>query len=198
MRFLNQEHIITGEEYFRQKRFCPYDSDSYAISTFISQWTPIRYLVGPVWINKALKELDIKDNYYTHNPSFLKTYEFVLFDNHEEKFQTEIFTDTEMKFISERMYLCFRLWDDWPEFFFKNATKEEIDYIINTPINLCPDCDTGLVIRKIGRYGAFMGCDNYPNCNYIENKLHDSYSKYINRVNELTLLKERYKQYINK
>lgn len=198
MKFLNKDHIISGEEYFRQKRFCPYDSDNFAVSTFISQWTSIRYLVGPIWKNRHLFELDIKDEYYVQNPSFLQTYEFVSFDSQEEKKETEIFTDNEINFINKRMYLCFREWKDWPEFFFKNASQSELDYVVNTPVNLCPDCNKGTVIEKSGKYGKFVGCTNYPKCHYIENKLLDSYSKYIFRFNELTLLKERYKKYLNK
>lgn len=197
MKFLNKDHIISGEEYFRQKRFCPYDSDNYAVSTFISQWTSIRYLVGSIWKNKHLFELDIKDEHYVQNPSLLQTYEFIMFDSQSEKLETEIFTDNEIKYINKRMYLCFRDWNDWPEFFFKNASQAEIDYIVNTPANLCPDCNKGTVIEKLGKYGKFVGCTNYPKCHYIENKLLDSYSKYIFRFNELTLLKERFKKYLN-
>ena len=30
----------------------------------------------------------------------------------------------------------------------------------------CPDCDTGRLSLKLGRYGAFIGCENYPECNH--------------------------------
>jgi len=30
----------------------------------------------------------------------------------------------------------------------------------------CPACETGRVSLKIGRYGAFVGCSNYPDCRY--------------------------------
>ncbi|WP_415156703.1 type I DNA topoisomerase, partial [Maritalea sp.] len=30
----------------------------------------------------------------------------------------------------------------------------------------CPDCDTGMLSLKLGRYGAFIGCENYPECNH--------------------------------
>ena len=30
----------------------------------------------------------------------------------------------------------------------------------------CPKCN-GVLIKKYGKYGAFYGCSNYPNCNYI-------------------------------
>lgn len=32
--------------------------------------------------------------------------------------------------------------------------------------NICPKCGGGLVKRN-GRYGIFMGCDNYPKCRFI-------------------------------
>ncbi|MEM7570003.1 MAG: type I DNA topoisomerase, partial [Pseudomonadota bacterium] len=34
------------------------------------------------------------------------------------------------------------------------------------PVRACPACDTGELSLKIGRYGAFVGCSNYPECNY--------------------------------
>lgn len=30
----------------------------------------------------------------------------------------------------------------------------------------CPSCDDGRMSLKTGRYGAFIGCSNYPDCNY--------------------------------
>ncbi len=30
----------------------------------------------------------------------------------------------------------------------------------------CPNCDTGRLSLKLGRFGAFIGCSNYPECNY--------------------------------
>ena len=30
----------------------------------------------------------------------------------------------------------------------------------------CPTCGTGQLSLKLGKYGAFIGCSNYPNCNY--------------------------------
>jgi DNA topoisomerase-1 len=31
---------------------------------------------------------------------------------------------------------------------------------------VCPTCGTGALSLKIGKFGAFVGCSNYPNCNY--------------------------------
>jgi len=30
----------------------------------------------------------------------------------------------------------------------------------------CPQCDTGQLSLKLGRYGAFVGCSNYPECKF--------------------------------
>lgn len=32
----------------------------------------------------------------------------------------------------------------------------------------CPKCDDGTLRLKIGRYGAFIGCGNYPECTHIQ------------------------------
>jgi hypothetical protein len=34
----------------------------------------------------------------------------------------------------------------------------------------CPVCQKGTLVEKVGRYGAFVGCDRYPACSYIANK----------------------------
>ena len=31
---------------------------------------------------------------------------------------------------------------------------------------LCPNCDTGQLSLKLGKFGAFIGCSNYPECKY--------------------------------
>ena len=30
----------------------------------------------------------------------------------------------------------------------------------------CPSCDNGQLSLKVGKFGAFVGCSNYPDCNY--------------------------------
>jgi len=77
MRILDKNHIVNGNEYFRQKEFCSYDGDNYAVNTFISKWTSIRYLLGGLWKGRKLGELDVKDENYPYNPSVYNTYEFV-------------------------------------------------------------------------------------------------------------------------
>lgn len=33
-------------------------------------------------------------------------------------------------------------------------------------LNPCPACDTGELIRRVGKFGAFHGCSNYPECEH--------------------------------
>ena len=127
MQILTGDDIITGDEYFRQKEFCPYDSDNFAVSTFISKWTSIRYLLGDVWQFHQLKELDIKDKHYPQNPTFLKTYEFIRFSNEDEKNLVEIYSDNQMKEKNKRMWGFFRTWKDWGAFFVSTLTDDEIE-----------------------------------------------------------------------
>ena len=30
----------------------------------------------------------------------------------------------------------------------------------------CPKCDDGRISLKVGRFGAFIGCSNYPDCRF--------------------------------
>ena len=34
--------------------------------------------------------------------------------------------------------------------------------------NPCPECDTGEIVRKAGKFGAFYGCSNYPDCEFTK------------------------------
>ncbi|OCW56827.1 type I DNA topoisomerase [Hoeflea olei] len=38
---------------------------------------------------------------------------------------------------------------------------------------ICPTCGTGNLSLKLGRYGAFVGCSNYPECNYTRQLSND-------------------------
>ena len=35
-----------------------------------------------------------------------------------------------------------------------------------TDPRLCPACDAGTLSLKLGKFGAFIGCSNYPDCRY--------------------------------
>jgi DNA topoisomerase-1 len=54
-------------------------------------------------------------------------------------------------------------WDKYQDVY-KNVTPEV------RPVGRdCPDCGGQLIFRR-GRYGEFIGCENYPTCKHIENK----------------------------
>ncbi len=38
----------------------------------------------------------------------------------------------------------------------------------NTNIKSCPKCG-GKLVEKLGKYGSFLGCTNYPNCKFTKN-----------------------------
>ena len=45
---------------------------------------------------------------------------------------------------------------------------EKIDEATGAPLDarLCPTCSAGRLSLKLGRFGAFIGCSNYPECRY--------------------------------
>jgi len=50
--------------------------------------------------------------------------------------------------------------------------REEILAINNNFISAemkCPKCN-GILILRIGRFGQFWGCSNFPNCHFTKNK----------------------------
>ena len=54
----------------------------------------------------------------------------------------------------------------------KYIVKEEKP--VDTPaeyVKKCPDCETGQLVKKKGKYGYFLGCTNYPKCNHMEKLL---------------------------
>lgn len=34
----------------------------------------------------------------------------------------------------------------------------------------CPKCE-GMLVRRVGKFGQFWGCSNFPNCHFTKNKL---------------------------
>lgn len=51
--------------------------------------------------------------------------------------------------------------------------KEEILSINNNfiPTEMrCPKCN-GMLVRRIGKFGQFWGCSNFPNCHFTKHKL---------------------------
>lgn len=45
-----------------------------------------------------------------------------------------------------------------------------IDSWSNT-LNMCPQCQKGMLVRRKGKWGSFYGCTEYPRCGYITTKL---------------------------
>lgn len=49
-----------------------------------------------------------------------------------------------------------------------NKEKEEIQSIGGQYVPneyRCPECN-GMLVKRRGRYGAFLGCNHYPDCKY--------------------------------
>ena len=81
--------------------------------------------------------------------------------------------------------------------------KSELHITLTDP---CPECDTGELRRRIGKYGAFMGCSNYPSCDYTtpvicpkceKGKLVTKQSKYGAFLSCSTFPRCRYTENIN-
>lgn len=60
-----------------------------------------------------------------------------------------------------------RLEDALGEYYFPT----DPDHPEQDPRN-CPTCQTGRLSLKLGRFGAFIGCSNYPTCNYTRQITH--------------------------
>ena len=162
MKFLDSNHIITGDEYFRQIEFFECDSDNYAKCTFITKWMSIRYLLGPIWKNKPLKKLN--DKYY----------EYVLFDNEDEKKLTTIFTDKTIKVFDEMKWHVFRLWDDWIPVLWKSISENEKQEIINFEFNKCPSCKM-----------SYLSKNNKCKCGFGWNKFSDDFREWQAKCKEI-------------
>ena len=46
-----------------------------------------------------------------------------------------------------------------------NDVSSQHSYVRDSP---CPECDTGSLELKKGKYGDFFGCTRYPSCPYTE------------------------------
>lgn len=62
-------------------------------------------------------------------------------------------------------------------YLFKPATE-------GAPPRQCPACSGGELSLKIGRYGAFVGCSNYPECNFTRQFSGDGANDQANLANE--------------
>ncbi|MBI1309507.1 MAG: type I DNA topoisomerase [Proteobacteria bacterium] len=50
----------------------------------------------------------------------------------------------------------------------KNETVKKSDVTTEATGETCPQCGKGELIWRLGKYGRFKGCNNYPECKYIE------------------------------
>ena len=49
-----------------------------------------------------------------------------------------------------------------------NESMEKFLFMVNGKVSReCPDCKEGELSLKIGRFGSFIGCSRYPECNYV-------------------------------
>lgn len=51
--------------------------------------------------------------------------------------------------------------------YIKLAEVDDFLYNSNNQENKCPQCE-GFLVRRIGKYGPFFGCKNYPKCKFIK------------------------------
>ena len=51
--------------------------------------------------------------------------------------------------------------------------KEGADGVMHDP-RTCPNCKEGRLSLKLGKFGAFVGCSNYPECNYTRQLSNDA------------------------
>lgn len=60
----------------------------------------------------------------------------------------------------------------------------------------CPQCNTGMVVAKQGKWGTFYACDNYPACRYIHSnrnnkpRREDYLKQIIERLDKLNSILE--------
>lgn len=197
MILLDKKHIITGDEFFRQRLFNPYDSDNYAVSTFIGCWASIRYLLGTVWKNKSLGELSDRDNddeNHYHAPSLFDMYEFISFESDEEFLTCVTYNDNQVQHINKRMCCIYRDWPDWDHHLINHMSLTELNRLIDSTGLTCPCCKKGILVERTGRYGKFIGCTNFPKCKYSVGPLQDAYTDYKNQIAEFKQLKSTISQ----
>ncbi len=62
----------------------------------------------------------------------------------------------------ERTEILKTLENELEELFFSSETEE------NKTSRICPKCSNGELGLQLGKYGAFIGCSNYPECKYTK------------------------------
>ena len=80
------------------------------------------------------------------------------------KMETELDEIAEGKIDEQKLLSSF--WEEFQKYF--ASAEKNMEKIPPKEVGRnCPKCGAPLVIRK-GRYGEFVGCSNYPKCDYIE------------------------------
>ena len=176
MKILNENHIITGNEYFRELKIFGDSS--------IIKWSSIRYFLHEKWKFKSFKEIFAWE---TENDLFrFSDYEFVMFDSEQERLNVQ---RNGFNFFYENRQLNFKifcLWNDYVEYFIRDLTLQEKISMINKEVDICPRCNNK-IIEKHGKFGIFYGCNNYPACDFtIKNKDDFKYKTSIYRYELLT------------
>lgn len=73
--------------------------------------------------------------------------------------------------------------------------KEQVYGSTAVLMNECPKCKAGRLILRKGKFGKFMGCTKYPNCDYT-NKLETVRAEYKKSINEQVIddMRQAYSQ----
>lgn len=118
----------------------------YLVGGFIT----IMFIVSLIeWINEKYK-ISIRDNALRN---IQKKYTIQLYiDNYRSKL-------SEFYFNKENGYL--------KKYFIAKNIKLVGEF--KNFLNDCPLCNDGRLKTRKGKYGAFIGCSNFPNCRYTEN-----------------------------
>ncbi|MFQ9767984.1 MAG: topoisomerase DNA-binding C4 zinc finger domain-containing protein [Thomasclavelia ramosa] len=116
----------------------------------------------------------LKEQKYVYN-FYIKSWMKKININDIEKSKTEILNACKnATFITRAGHeLIFNLSDDCSYIQKEDTKPDTID-----EFGMCPECG-GKLIERHGKYGTFVGCSNYPKCEYIKDK-----KKNNNQINE--------------
>ena len=136
-----------GYVVLEKKRFFP-EERGRIVTTFLKEF--FSKYVEFDYTAKLEDELDNISNGKLNWKQFLQTFWLAFFQNIEQV-QAKPFIE-----------VIDTLKNKFSEYIFKKDAKTgEI-------LNKCPTCQTGELNLKIGKFGAFIGCSNYPECKHIK------------------------------
>ena len=129
---------------------------SIAIKILLSQWSALKIIPIVVFTGGAiLKDVD---------SSYNVIYDFDLIKT-IQAYRTIYLSDSDVQKVVDIL-----LQNDVSEFVDNNAHVSNI-YAYRAEMNnkvasgICPKCG-GALVKRIGRYGSFYGCSNYPKCRF--------------------------------